>query len=121
MATEQAMAIHTMGPPLVEQLITSLNVTTAQRDKALADLIDLQRMLGADKACAVLCLAFRQSALSSLHRWRAAVSDMLTRGLRPALRSTQHAAEAAAAEAAARLEAEESRRVQAERERGRLD
>ena len=109
------MAIHTMGPPLVEQLITSLNVTTAQRDKALADLIDLQRMLGADKACAVLCLAFRQSALSSLHRWRAAVSDMLTRGLRPALRSTQHAAEAAAAEAAARLEAEESRRVQAER------
>lgn len=81
----------------------------------------LQRMLGADKAAGVLSRALSSAALAALHRWRRFVTELRAAAVDgAALQSAEllgrlRAADTLVTEMAARLEAEEARRSEAER------
>lgn len=107
---------------MVTAAITQRDDALSQRDAALNDLIDLQRMLGVDKAFSTLANILRQEMLAALHRWQNAASALTLQQelqLKPShesvLRNRLKAADAASAEAGARLEAEEARRAEAEK------
>lgn len=109
-----------MASAAVTQLASEVQTLRAQRDAALAreaeTTFGLQRMLGADKAIGVVMRALWGDCLAALLVWRRHASEMsLNTALAAADPDRRRYAEALAADSAARLEIEESRRVDAEK------
>ena len=109
-----------MASAMVTQLASEIAALRLQRDQALAREAEttygLQRMLGADKAAGVLVRALWGDCLAALHVWRQHASEIsLSIALDYADPGRRRYAEAVAADAAARLEIEETRRQEAEK------
>ena len=102
---------------IVETLVQEVSRVRAELEQEAERADMLQRMLGSDKALAALARALAASVLSALWRWRqfAAADGRLTPEAATMLAMRKAAAEALAAEAAAQLEAEETRRAEAEK------
>ena len=99
----------------VQLAIAQRDDALSQRDAALDDVLDLQRMLGIDKAFCTLANALRHATLAALHRWRRAASAKsfeFQLQIKPAhdalLLSRHHATEAEKNDVFAQLEAEEA-------------